>query len=166
MFLLSNNIRPHPKSYGFTLIELIIVIIVFSILLSIAIPSYKYYVGLARASRLQSYANAMMSGARIANAISVTAGASASDLLKPNDGNAVYNWPTKAYMCNLLTQQMSSAADAPLTSTSVPISCSNGLLQDTTSTNPSLCFAEYYESTGPSVSGYVDFTHITAANCQ
>jgi prepilin-type N-terminal cleavage/methylation domain-containing protein len=148
---------------GFTLIELIIVISVIGILLVVAYPSYQTYVGTSRATRLNTYAGAMMSGARLANGIHVAKGLSSTDLLVANDGFAVNGWPSTAYVCNVVQQQMDSGPDTGLTSTSTPVSCNNGVLQDVTAATPSACQATYHQATTTD-SAYVDTSGIT--NCK
>lgn len=153
------------KHKGFSLLELIIVIAVIGVLLTVAFPSYVYYVGVTKASRLNSFATAMMSGARLANGIHLASSLGPSDLLTQGDNLAVYGWPSSSYVCNVVEQQMSNAPDAALSSTSRPISCINGVLQDTSASNPSACKATYHEA-GATTSAYVDISQITTANCK
>lgn len=123
------------------------------------------YVGMSRATRLNTYASAMMGGARLANGIHVAAGLVPTDLLTPGDNLAINGWPKTSYVCNVVEQQMTSGPDTTLSSTSTPISCTNGVLQDVTASNSSACIATYHEA-GTNSTAYVDTSQISAQNCK
>lgn len=78
---------------------------------------------------------------------------------------AINGWPSSAYVCNTVEQQMDSAPDTALSSTSTPISCANGVLKDVTATNPNACSATYHEA-GTTTTAYVDTSQITTQNCK
>ncbi len=153
------------KSKGFTLLELVIVIAIIGILLLVAYPSYTYYAASARAARLNTYATAMMSGARMSNGIHIASGLSSADLVAVSDGLATNGWPKASHSCNVVMQQMDSGPDAVLSSTSSPIACNNGVLTDVTANTPASCSATYHEA-GTSTSAYVDITSISTQNCK
>ena len=151
-----------------TLIEVLIVIMVLAILASIAIPSYQYYSGLARSSRMTTYASAMMTAARLANYSAIAAQLPPNDLISVGDNLASFNWPKKETICTLMLEQKIGGPDAMLGPTSTPgnpITCNAGVLSDT-SASGNTCKSTYVNATSETVSAYVDMTDLTAENCK
>jgi prepilin-type N-terminal cleavage/methylation domain-containing protein len=149
---------------GLTLIELVIVIVLLSILMSVAVPSYLQYAAVARATRLNGFATQLMAAAQLANYNQIIKGLDPSDLVIPGDDDAVYGWPKKGYVCNLLYQQTPSGTNAQVTEASTPISCADGILKDGHA--PTTCLATYYDSAGSGIPAFVDISAVTPDNCR
>lgn len=163
------HVRTKARARGFTLVEMVVVMMILAVISAVAIPSYQYFAGAARATRLNNYAAAMMSAARMANGASLAAQLGPDDLFNSGDGLAAYNWPLSSEICVLVSQQMSNGPDTALASTVIPggtpITCNNGVLLDTSASGTN-CKTTYFQSTGTGVSAYVDVSGATTANCE
>lgn len=151
------------KIKGFTLIEISIVLIIMAILMSVGYATYTYYIGAARTTRLNNYASAMMSAARLANGLRIAKGLDQNSLFTQGDGKATYGWPSANEICNLIEQQINSGQSTGLSASSAPISCDKGVLKDVSTSN-SNCKATYIPATD-TASAYIDTSQVTSSNC-
>lgn len=62
------NVKPMDKTKGFTLIELVVVILVLGIMAAIALPRFVEVAPEARIAALESLRGSLLSGASLANA--------------------------------------------------------------------------------------------------
>jgi|TARA_R110001592_G_scaffold216051_2_gene469522 MSHA pilin protein MshA len=132
------------KQAGFTLIELVIVIVILGILAATAAPKFIDLTGDAKASVIEGVRGALNSAADLAHAKALVAGKtgaeSAGQAISVGSSNILlnYGWPTNASIANLID------IDGGLSE----VSTSQGTFQHDDATTPADCVATYSNAVG------------------
>lgn len=132
------------KQAGFTLIELVVVIVILGILAATAAPKFIDLTGDAKTSVIEGVKGALNSATDLAHAKALVAGkvgaAAADQAISVGSANILlnYGWPTTAYIADLID------IDADLSE----VSGTDGSFQHNDATTPADCVAIYINAVG------------------
>ncbi len=144
-------------SNGFTLIELIIVIVVMGILAGVAVPSYLGFKSHAVRAKMTDLASTMYSAANLANGTSLIQyfpQTASGDLIVLGDGAAAYGFPKASAICDRIRLTGMTG-----------VTCVNGVATSTEAATPAACKITYIEATSADAGPTVDVSQLTDVNC-
>jgi MSHA pilin protein MshA len=87
------TLRPHRRSNGFTLPELVVVITILGILAAFAVTKYVTLDSSARISTVRGLAGTVMTAASLARGMSMATGNPATIIMEGNTVTLLYNYP-------------------------------------------------------------------------
>ena len=148
---------PKLKQRGFTLIELVVVIVILGILAAFAVPRFMGLEGRARVATLNSMQGTLLSAATMAYGVWEATGTGGPNVIIPGVGNvAVVNgYPTTASI-QLLLQQTPQLAGFTVV---------GGAWRVTSAVTPTQCFFTYVNSAGPGQAPTVNTPLPTTGGC-
>jgi MSHA pilin protein MshA len=144
------------KQRGFTLIELVVVIIILGILAAFAVPKFMGLEGQARVAAVKSIGGSMEAADTMAHGIWEATAAPVSPLqIEGQSINFVNTYPTAASIGLLLDQSTASGYSNPANGVYVP----NGAARAT-------CNAKYADATKDAAGDYIaPVVTLTSTNC-
>lgn len=91
-----------PNAHGFTLIELVVVIVILGILAAFAVPRFTAIEGRAREAAVQGLAGSVRSAATLAHSMWLASGSPATVNMEGNNIAMTNGYPTRAALPNTL----------------------------------------------------------------
>ncbi len=132
---------PKLKQRGFTLIELVVVIVILGILAAFAVPRFMGLEDKARAATLTSMQGTLLSAANMAYGVWEASGVGGNNVTIPGVGTitVVNGYPTTATIQQLLQQPANQAG----------FTVNGGTWRVTSAVTPANCSFTYTNSAGP-----------------